>query len=175
MCTHEAQKYDFRTHQTHFSPIWTIWELPRVLVANKFIKNVPNIAILVLSLQDMKNLLPLKMGSTVVILETHDPTTQHIQFCSNLSEENTWKVCKAAPPRPKRLHFQVERKLKVSARFWRITKVSSKLEDSQSVTDVFEQESKHFLLSENLMKQLVGILGCKHFPIAFDPLTTRNH
>ena len=90
MCTHKAQKYDFCTHHAHFSLIWPIWEPPMALIAKmveksikicqiffsrqyiikrvrkrSFIKNVPKLAILTLSLQDMKNSLPLKMGTTV--------------------------------------------------------------------------------------------------------------
>ncbi len=79
MCTHKAQKYDFCTHQAHFSLILAIWEPPMALIAKmveksikicqiffsrkyiikrvrkrSFIKNVPKLAILTLSLQDMK-------------------------------------------------------------------------------------------------------------------------
>ena len=90
MCTHKAQKYDFCTHQAHFSLIWAIWEPPMALIAKmveksikicqiffsrkyiikrvrkrSFIKNVPKLAILTLSLQDMKNSLWRKMGQPV--------------------------------------------------------------------------------------------------------------
>ena len=90
MCTHKAQKYDFCTHQAHFSLILAIWEPPMALIAKmveksskfakfflsrkyiikrvrerSFIKNVPKLAILTLSLQDMKNSLWRKMAPTV--------------------------------------------------------------------------------------------------------------
>ena len=90
MCTHKAQKYDFRTHQAHFSPIWAIGEPPMALIAKmveksikmfqifsqkihhekssetQFHQKIPKRAIVALSLQDMKNTVWRKMGSTVI-------------------------------------------------------------------------------------------------------------
>ena len=40
MCTHKAQKYDFCTHQAHFSLILAIWEPPMALIAKMVEKSI---------------------------------------------------------------------------------------------------------------------------------------